>query len=165
MHHTSTVWSAGLEVCPVPASVSSSTSTMACCDCCAHAGTDPLLSSERHQSAATWGRRLSTLLLVTQEEKLHWTPPILRLFQSSQHSETSAQARTEAGAIPRHLAALTRQKEILVQALCWWDKPASSASPSLRLKQALNTSKDKWQLKKKRMWGSQIYKLAPKSQS
>lgn len=156
------MWSTGLEVCLEPVSVSSSVCKRACCDCCAHAGIDPFFSSESHWAAATWRRRMFTLLPATLEEKLHWTPPILMLFQSP---EMSTCARTKVETIPWPLAAFTREKEILLHALRWWDKPASSASPSLRLARILNTSKDRLHLKKKRMWGSQIHKRAPRSRS
>lgn len=148
MHHNSTVWSTGLQVCLIPASIS---------DMLRHANgvlwlLRPhcrawlFLSSESHQAAAAWWRRLSTLLQATREEKVHWIPPSLKLFHYVWHSEPSAQAGIKAGANPWLLEGFNREKEILVQALCWQDKPTSSAYQSLKVELALHASKDRWQL-------------------
>lgn len=125
MHHTSTVWSTGLEVCPVLAPVSSSASTETCCDYSTHAEcANMCLNSSSHLSTDKAAATTATMVEEAGDvvpghpkgKKAAWVPSVLRLFQFVQHNEISAWAKTKGGAF--HW--FTREKKIVIPFLWWW---------------------------------------------
>lgn len=125
MHHTSIVWSTGLEVCPVPAPVSSSASTATCCDYSTHAErTSMCLNSSSHLSTDKAAATTATMVEEAGDlapghpkgKKAAWVPSVLKLFQFVQHNKISAWAKTKG----RAFRWFTREKKIVVRFLWWW---------------------------------------------